>query len=251
VRPARRQCLHVVFDLDWTIISDLRGIESQGRKIASGHVLEVQGTRYRVTDGTEAIVAELLRDPRVRVSFFSGGHAPRNLEVLEKIRLPGGRSFRDAANRILSRDELTDLAPGRAVAPDFKFWEKYRKDLTKVCADLERVVLVDDIEGFALAGQRRNLLWLGPTYHPYESYEEALTASASEYVPPDAGEWLRDQHRLRGAYEIVAEALRETAAEPNLSFVDRVSARARLLIPRQNTQRNELNKPVDPAETIA
>jgi len=208
---------HVVFDIDWTITSEVKPDQKGPRVIA------VEGKKYFVQDGIEDFIENLLRHENVKVSFFSGGSYSRNHMLLANIKLSDGRSLESVAHKILNREDLT---PVMNVATSEKFFKRYKKDLTKVSPDLSELVMIDDTEHFVLnANQEEHVIYLGKTYEHFDSFKEAAVASG-DYVPKTESEWSFARKKmmiLNGAFH---EALKETE-ENGLSFSEAVLKQTR------------------------
>lgn len=146
----------VVFDLDEVLIYRM----SPGNLAPMDvHFIESEGSTYWVGNGVPEMLEHLSRNPDIRISFFSSALDQRNIDVLKKIRLPSGQTAFDlskihnkegTAPRIFSKSD-TEVSEGLI-----------KKDLRKVAPDIDlnRCILVDDQDGFALADQKRNLLWV-------------------------------------------------------------------------------------------
>ncbi|MGZ3789383.1 MAG: hypothetical protein ACXVLQ_12720 [Bacteriovorax sp.] len=179
--PASQSDLkHIVFDIDWTITSEV-DVNFEGPR-----TIDVEGKKYFVHDGIEDLIEELLKRKDVKISFFSGGGLSRNHELLSKIKLRDGRSLEEIAYKILNRDDLT-INPG-ALETD-RFFVRFKKDLTKVSPDLENLVMIDDTEHFVLDPlQEEHVLTLGKTFKHFDHFEDAKEATGP-YVPRSIGEW--------------------------------------------------------------
>ena len=175
-KPGR---MHFVFDMDDTIIRWVHPGEKPGGTILPGEG-DIDGYRYRVLDGAPEIIASILHDyPDALISFDSAGPRERNLRILSELMLPDGRSAKDIAYRILSKEDLP---------PDGK------KDLRKVLAPgdrIEDVILLDDHTQFSELHQEWNLLWVGakPELHEVEVGDAGARPDA---IP----EFLKDRNKL-------------------------------------------------------
>jgi hypothetical protein len=231
--PGAAPLRHIVWDLDWTLLDP----EVPGTKIDPSRTIQVGGERYRLVDWVREGLTKLANRPGVKLSFFSGGTALRNVDALKAIPLTdgSGRSLYDVAYRVLSIDDLTPVPH----PPQAKFSERQKKDISKVSSDLANTVLVEDTEHFAMPNQRANTLWVQQTYNVYETYPEARAAREAgtdpRYVPESAVEWYRNRNRIAGAFEILnealdesdagkvgfAEAMRRRADQPRASYIQR------------------------------
>ncbi len=171
--------LHVVFDIDWTIVSNYESEVSKLTSAAEERILYVEGKPYIVRDHTTELIESLLAK-NINISFFSGGTKSRNDELLSKIILSDGRSLKDIAYKVKSFEDLTKV-PG--VLDTAKFQERFKKDLLKITDDLSKVIIIDDAFNFFVnEEQKRNRLFLGPTYKYFEEYA-AIGKLSGEYIP--------------------------------------------------------------------
>ena len=126
--------------------------------------------RYRVYDGFLDLMEKLRKlqeAGQVRVSFFSGGTPQRNKVLLSALKLSDGKSVLEmvtessSSPRVYSREQMTytGLAEGRVR-------DRFKKDLRLVNPNLEDVILIDDIQNFALGDQKLQTIWLGEDF-PY------------------------------------------------------------------------------------
>lgn len=163
----------VVFDIDLTIVTlvnDGPGGDFLADPLDPGKNIvpiqfELDGAvhteRYRLFEGVTELIEKLRKDPRVRVSFFSGGTEARNEALLRKILLPDGSSLWDiASGRVFGRTSMTPTG----VKPPARIRDLVKKDLRKVNPNIEDVIIVDDIKEFVPESQRGNLLWIGENF---------------------------------------------------------------------------------------
>ena len=192
--------IHLVFDIDWTLVYPLPERPAK----PDAHTVEALGKWYRFADDSAAIIAEAAANPNLRVSFFSGGEKERNLELLQKLKLPDGRSALDVATKVLSSDDLTPASSD----PNAGFADRWKKDLTKIEPDLDRVVLVDDMADFSVPGQERNMYWLGETYNFAGTFEEAKARALvkAKYEAPTEAAWKWERAKLKRAFAFVRRA---------------------------------------------
>jgi hypothetical protein len=157
----------IVFDIDLTIVALVK--DGPGGDLLADPALPDKGIvdigyhneRYRVFEGVRELLEKLKKDPRVRVSFFSGGQEARNEALLKKIKLQDGSSLWDLAQgRVLGRLSMT---PTGLPSPA-RIRERFKKDLTKINPDLSDVIIIDDIKEFVPSSQRPNLLWIGEDF---------------------------------------------------------------------------------------
>lgn len=153
---ARADGLHVVFDLDGTLISPASDAtpDDDPRQF-----VEAAGERYRIQDFAPEVLAAL-RDAGYKISFFSGGEKTRNHAVVAHLqKLVMDRTGRALVPfKVLSRDDLTPVF-GR---PDSaRFRERFRKDLQRIDFPGD-VVIVDDLPQMIMPGQERNVVAISP-----------------------------------------------------------------------------------------
>lgn len=186
---------HIVFDLDWTLVYPL-----EKAPLNPGPMdVVVEGKWYRIADGAGELLESLSLQPNLQLHFFSGGKKSRNLELLKKIQTPSGKSALELATKTLHFDDLTDVNPKAE-----KFSDRWKKDLRKIDSDLDRVLLVDDIENFSLPGQEKQVLWTGKTYNFYDHFSSVPKLNREEWDPPNQQEWLREREKLKTIREEIS-----------------------------------------------
>lgn len=199
---------HVVFDIDWTITSEVKP-EFQGARF-----IEVEGKKYFVHEGLEEMIEDLVNQKKIKISFFSGGSFSRNHKLLKQIRLKDGRSLEDIAYKILNQEDLT-IVEG-ALSTD-KFSKRFKKDLTKISSDLDNLVMYDDTEHFVLnEKQEEHVLWIGKTFEHFENFKDAKLASG-DYVPRTMGEWSFARKKLSIIHGATISAL-NASTDTGLNF---------------------------------
>ncbi|WP_413291178.1 NIF family HAD-type phosphatase [Bdellovibrio sp. HCB337] len=213
---AKGPSLDVVFDLDWTLFYP-------SKTSPNSNSLSFGPDYYVMADGAAQVIAALHRDGH-RVSLFSGGEDGRNQALaeylLEKVKAQGVSDF--AFYKVLSKKDLT---PRPGAAPDARFSERYMKDLSKVNEDLSRVVLVDDMDKFAVRGQEKNMYFLGTTYAYHESFNPQMQGA---YDPPNEAEWLRERRKIMTFYQAFKAASTQAVGDEFLPSL-RALARGRPL----------------------
>ncbi len=209
--------LHVVFDIDWTLVSNYESEVSKLSKVAEEKVLYIEGKPYIVRDHTIELIESLLAK-NINISFFSGGTKSRNDELLSKIILSDGRSLKDIAYKVKSFEDLTTV-PG--VPETAKFQERFKKDLLKITDDLRNVIIIDDAFNFFVnEEQKKNRLFLGPTYKYFEEFA-GIGNLSGEYIPKSYDEWLFDRDKFKIIENLINEALLYKKSK-QISFVDAV-----------------------------
>lgn len=185
----------VVFDIDWTLFYPTKNLAAQDG-------VQVGEETYRIADGALQIISDLYAQGH-RVSLFSGGKKERNAALAEyvqnRLHAQGLRDF--SFYKVLNFENLTPRPGAPAGA---KFSERLMKDLSLVNADLNRVVLVDDMPKFSVPGQERNLFSVGKTYVFYETFDPSLHG---EFDPPSKEEWLRERNKLKNFYQLFKSAI--------------------------------------------
>ena len=171
---------HFVFDIDWTLTAEVKP-ELSGQRI-----IEVQGKKYFINLGVEELIESLLSYPEVKISFYSGGSKLRNHLLLQQIKLADGRTLKDIAYKILNFDDLVVVTDAK---PTDKFHERFKKDLTKVTANIENTFMIDDNAHFLLNhSQQDHLVYTGKTFEHFDDFNEAKLRSG-EYIPRTFSEW--------------------------------------------------------------
>lgn len=198
------QPVDIVFDLDWTLVNNT---DEAMVKADPRNTFELEGKWYRFSDHVFEVLTELHLRSDVRISFFSGGPANRNIQVIDLIyeRLRQDPRLRAVhPHKVLSFNNLRTVSTD----PSLRFAQRYKKDLAPYF-DLERTLLVDDTAAFALPGQERNLLWLGKTYNDRPQFNLAHLESADQaaYSAPSWEEWIRNQKKLLHVRDVIVKAL--------------------------------------------
>ncbi|MBP7843908.1 MAG: hypothetical protein KA116_03770 [Proteobacteria bacterium] len=146
----------VVFDLDEVLIYR----EGSGRPTPSdAQVIEANGVKYWVGNGVPEMLEHLSRNPDIRISFFSFSLRERNVEALQKITLPSGKTAYDLAKEHNQNATQPRIYSSEDAVVDTDTWKK--KDLRKIAPDIDftRAFLVDDNKDWILPEQKRNLLF--------------------------------------------------------------------------------------------
>ena len=223
--PASEQYLDIVFDLDWTLIAQVKN--TQG--VPADELVYFEDELYRIAPGVREMMLRLMSFPNVRFSFFSGGGRERNLSVLGQIDLGGKRGvLLDHAYKVLSREDLTDLSA--EVALDARFSERYKKDLRKINSDLSKVIMIDDNYLFApTPKQRAHYLWLGETFENLETYSgQAASKIEAKYRPKGYKQWLSSRLKIPLVALIIEELLRENRDSWDVARLQKLSKEAQL-----------------------
>lgn len=199
--------IDIVFDLDWTLISKVEE-NYRGQK----GVIVVGDELYRVHDWAREVVTAFHNNPRYRVSFFSGGPAIRNMDVLSQVKLidGSGKSFSEIAYKKLHRHDITEVEPGPEIENP-RPGDRWKKDLRKINPDTKRVILIDDDFRHALdSNQRKNILWTGKGLFHYESSTDLsagrIEKPFNEFVPSSVQEWSLQRNKLALVYGIIEES---------------------------------------------
>ena len=100
-----KEPIHIVFDIDWTLVYPLE----EKPNYTDSQVIQIENKWYRFTDFSGETLEKLSQLPDVKISFFSGGLAERNRELLSKLILPSGKSAEQIAFKILNFNDLTEI----------------------------------------------------------------------------------------------------------------------------------------------
>lgn len=200
----------MVFDLDWTLLYPL----DENTVANPLKTVLFQGERYRVSDHTSEVLAQLFRKKDIRVSFYSGGSADRNAAVLKQIFISENMTAYDLAYKVLNKEDLIKVSDD----PSLSFTQRLKKDLTKIQPDLNRVVLFDDSANYTLEEQKKNQLWLGKTYTFYE-HKSDIPIHRTEYDPPTISEWRRERNKVLSIYEAIEQVYENRSHKNPASFL--------------------------------
>ncbi|MFS4457761.1 hypothetical protein [Bdellovibrio sp. HCB2-146] len=175
----------VVFDIDWTLFYPVQNpMDDKTVSLPEGY--------FRMADGVVDTLIAIHRKGH-RISLFSGGTKSRNHALasylLEQIAARGEASFQ--FYKVLNFDDLT-LRPG--AKDDASFTDKWMKDLRKINANLQYVVLIDDSSKFSVPGQERNLYWIEKTYNFQPQFGRLKEHDG--YDAPTYKEWLQERRKI-------------------------------------------------------
>jgi hypothetical protein len=195
---ATDKAFHLVFDIDYTLFHVVDKIVSKRTVRASDKLLYEP-----IAWGVEGIENSLARG--YRISFYSGGEESRNLSLLKKIKLSDGRSLLEIAEGVYSKKDL------EVVAEKGRFSERYKKNLKKLGFDLKRTLLIDDLENFIPSTQKNNVLWVGKTYHHFNSFDLAkksiLEAKKDlKYIPTTNDQWFISKNKMKYVFDLILDA---------------------------------------------
>ncbi|UXR64492.1 hypothetical protein EZJ49_15595 [Bdellovibrio bacteriovorus] len=202
----------IVFDIDWTTfysIENTAAPDSQQRT--------VEGKIYRYTDHLPQVIETLLsRHPEIRISFFSGGEKSRNETLLSQVHLPDGRSLKDTAYRIFSKEHLKVLSQDETI----RFSKRNKKDLAQVLpeSDPARTILIDDQVEFAMKPYKA-VSSLG-FFNFGAEFTEPKAGEA--YAPKTRAEWAQERNKALVWLHLLDEALLESKLK-GTSFADEIS----------------------------
>ncbi len=204
----RLEPVHLVFDIDWTLASNIPDSRDLAVYAGDPHFFEVEGKYYRLSNGVPEAINRLLDFNRrlgyeyVKISFFSGGGRARNEALLKKIILDPatGRSAFDVAEKVLSFEDLTDLYPQLPRSADVAFADRYEKNLVLSFKNPERTIAIDDTKKFFRGDLEKSLLWIGETYSDFPTLADVALERAKfpeeKYLPADLAAWETDQNRI-------------------------------------------------------
>ncbi|MBC7714363.1 MAG: hypothetical protein H7177_13545 [Rhizobacter sp.] len=209
---------HVVFDIDWTIVSEIK--KPTPEILKNKRLIKVQDKTYYVNEGLEEFIAEILSHPEMKISFYSGGESIRNQELLSKIKLKDGRSLLQIAYKIMSKEDLVIMdAPVGA-----RFSERYKKDLTKISKDMDQLIMFDDTPNFIKnSEQAEHVFFIGKALEHYETFLET-EGTSGEYVPKNYDEWFLNNKKLVVLNGVFREAYTESV-EDGIPFSETMKKR--------------------------
>jgi hypothetical protein len=188
----------IVFDLDWTLIKQLK----RGENLDGPNILKYENEVYRLNDGVVELLKYLDSKDDVRLSFFSGGSFNRNIAVLEQIKL-NGKNAKDMAYKVLSKKDLDILSTDSSLT----FTDRYKKNLLLVNKDLSNVIIIDDDVRFAVNDeQKKNFLWLESVKYHFESPRDIKTGNGP-FDPRSVSEWFFDKNKIQIVHEILEKSL--------------------------------------------
>lgn len=223
---------HIVFDIDWTIVSEIKNPTPVILK--NPRVIDVHGSYYFVNEGLEEFMADILSHPEIRISFYSGGKAVRNQELLSKIKLKNGKSLLEISYKVLGSDELVLVE----ALPGARFAERFKKDLTKISKDLDQLIMLDDTMNFVVDSsdnQNEHVFFIGKAFEYFENFKDAEGMSG-EYIPHTYDEWFLNRKKLNVLNAVFKEAYAESV-ESGISFSEAMKKREVML----NLNDNEWN----------
>ena len=227
---------HVVFDIDWTIVSEIKTAE--GRKLPSTRIIEVDGRYYFITEGLEGLIENILDKKDIKISFFSGGTQERNLELLSKIKLKDKRSLKDIAYKILNFEDLVEVDKNEGLP----FFQRYKKDLSKISPDLDKLIMFDDTDNFTLETkypQNNHVFHIGTTFEYFESFKDTRGLTG-QYIPAAYDQWLLNNKKFYILNAALNEAYYEASTQ-NISFSEAMKKQEDLLELKSH-QWNELSE---------
>ena len=220
------QTQHIVFDIDWTIVAEVKDKEAL-KKFSD--VIHVDGTDYVLYPGLRSLIKEMVQHPEIKISFFSGGANKRNEKLLSLIKLDDGRTLKSIAHKILGREDLVRM---ENVPESARFAERFKKDLSKISEDLDNVIMFDDTANFTLpnlARQQDQVFFMGTSYLPFASFDEARK-HAGDYIPKTYEAWKLDRERLELLKEAFKESYQEwTTSGSNNKLIDFLKSKETLL----------------------
>jgi len=216
--------IYFSIDLDGTLfdtIHDMRQVETDATLIRASDGL------HQPVHGAAAFIQSLLEIPNAKIVFFSGGEAERNKELLSKLIMKDGKSALDHAFKVLSKEDLTPVDPGKTTG-EIHSHDRFKKDLRKIAPgiDLRRVVHIDDIPDFVLHGQEKNVVAINPDYDYVENYSRLKELERQGLTlkrpPPSRKHWAYDTQRLTYARGVIEEALDLTRRREDYSLRDAI-----------------------------
>ncbi|WP_127716209.1 NIF family HAD-type phosphatase [Halobacteriovorax sp. HLS] len=213
--PAQLDPVDIVFDLDWTLIKQLK----RGENLEGENIIHYQDEVYRLNDGAIELLEYLSSRPDVRISYYSGGQSARNIEVLKQINILKSNAY-ILAYKVLSREDLEVISTDESLA----FTDRFKKNLKLVNSDLSSLVHIDDDIRFASnETQSRNFLWLQSVlYHIEQPDQVAMTKGP--FDPKTKHARLFDKKKLFMVKDILQKSLESRKSN---DFVDSVHKHSR------------------------
>lgn len=210
---------HVVFDIDWTITSEV------DPKFIGKRIIEVEGKKYFVHFGLEEFIENLLSKEDIKISFFSGGTRSRNLGLLSQIKLSNGKSLADIAYKVLGKEDLTVIA---GVKPEERFSKRFKKDLRLISQDLDQLIMIDDTQGFVFReADNEHVIYTGKTFQHFEKFSDSISESG-EYIPKTVSEWSFAQKKLMILNGAIDQAYVESKNQ-GITFSEAIKNQEKLL----------------------
>jgi len=160
--PVSAQTLDFVLDLDGVLIF------KPAADAPPEKVIEADGKKYRVADWAGEFLQFLADIPNSRITFFSSLPNKRNIEALQKIVLPNGKTAVQIA--IGENGELRIFDTELLLNNE----GHNQKDLDKLPFQFSRnrILLLDDQDGFIVRTQRRNYLRVSNNSDAFGHYPE-------------------------------------------------------------------------------
>lgn len=195
--------INVVFDLDWTLLNTTT---EEMAKANPKDTFKFQGLWYRISEGAvESLVK--LHEADVSLSIFSGGTADRNHFVAELLQEMVNKKLRVkdfSFQKVLNLEDFWVASQD----PNLRFSERYKKELSRFF-DVNRTLIIDDMTTFTVAGQERNLVWLGQTYNDRPEFDLKNLEQKNEkkFSAPNFEEWERDKNKIITAVNHIFVAL--------------------------------------------
>lgn len=203
---------HIVFDLDWTLLYQLK----EGDVVKdNSKVVTYNEERFRITDHTGELIQSLIENYKgINISFYSGGAEERNLKVLEAIQLPNGQTALDIYDKLFSRQDLEQVSESK----ELSFPERNKKVLYNRIKnyDGDKVLLIDDLLKFSdykgtefeinEARKRLNTLFSFGRISFYEDKPDHLENEQRLHDPRNTTEWLLERNKTALMYGIISEA---------------------------------------------
>jgi hypothetical protein len=195
---AVERAFHLILDIDYTLFHVVDERVSKRTIMGSDKLLYEP-----IAWGVEGIENALARG--VKISFFSGGEEDRNISLLKQVKLSDGRSLFEVADGVYSRKHL------EVVSDKGTFSERYKKNLEILGFDMKRSLLLDDLKDFVPNKHIRNILWIGKTYHHFNSYSLAQKATLEakrelKYIPVTEEQWFISKNKMKYVFELILDA---------------------------------------------
>ena len=188
----------VIFDLDGTLFHHVYSKQSEYTIRASDNKLYEPIKWGR--EGIENLLAQ-----GYRIHFYSGGLHHRNLSLLKQTYLDNGKSLFDIASSIHSKNDM------EVISTQGRYADRFKKNLIKRGFDLNKSIIIDDIERFVPVNQIDNMLWTGQTYYHFNSFEIAEKHRNDlrykpEYIPETELKWKISINKMKFIMELLLDA---------------------------------------------
>ena len=216
---------NVVLDIDYTIVQPANKDEIK-------NVITINGERYRIRPWALDMITALSEMENVNVYFFSGGKIDRNEKLLKELKLTNNKTAHDIQAGIYSYSDLTE------VSTEGGFSDRLKKNLPFSAEKLKRTILVDDNADFSMPDQIRNMLWIGETFHHYESFEASQLDIGNpkvrqEYLPKSYHQWKNSEDNILYVTRLITDAI-SADEKGEMTFLSYIEKNRKKYLPTTN-----------------